>query len=73
MLKNDPPPDSIKDIIARIGEDEPEEEITAADAGEAFETVRAYLEENLGGKSYKAAIETLDALKAAIETAGAEK
>jgi len=61
MLKTDPPPESIAEIINRP------ELITAADVDEALETVRAYLEESLGGKSYKAVIEKLDALKAAIE------
>jgi hypothetical protein len=71
-LKSDPPPESISAIIARIDEDKPEKEITAADAGEALETVRAFLEENLGGKSYRAAMEKLGALKEAVETAGNE-
>jgi hypothetical protein len=70
MLKTDPPPESIAEIINRIDEDEPEQ-ITVADADDALETVRAYLEESLGGKSYKAIVEKLDALKAAIvKTAG---
>jgi len=69
-LKSDPPPESIAGIINRVDKSEP---ITAADAGEAIETVRAYFEENLGGKSYKAVIENLDALRKAVETAGAEE
>jgi hypothetical protein len=72
MLKNDPPPKSIAAIIAKIDQDEPEKEITAAEAGEALETVRAYLEENLGGKIYKAVLEKLDALRETVETAGNE-
>jgi len=72
ILKTDPPPKSIAEIINRIDEDEPEI-ITAADAGEALETVRAYLEESLGGKSYKAVVEKLDTLRKAVETAGAEE
>ena len=72
MLKSDPPPESIAEIINRIVEDEPKPP-TAADAGEALETVRAYLEESLGGKSYKAVIENLDALRKAVETAEAEE
>ena len=72
MLKSDPPPESIAEIINRIDEDEPKPP-TAADAGEALETVRAYLEESLGGKSYKAVVEKLDALREAVETAEAEE
>jgi hypothetical protein len=67
-IKNDPPPESIAAIIARIDEGEPEKEIAIADAGEALETVRAYLEENLGGKSYRAILESLNALQKAIKT-----
>jgi hypothetical protein len=72
MLKTDPPPTSIAEIINRVDEDEPEP-ITVTDAKEAIETVRAYLEESLGGKSYKAVTEKLDALRKAVETAEAEK
>jgi hypothetical protein len=72
MLKTDPPPKSIAEIINRIDEDEPKPP-TAADAGEALETVRTYLEESLGGKSYKAVVEKLDELRKAVETAGSEK
>jgi len=72
MLKTDPPPKSIAEIISRIDEDEPES-ITATDAGKALETLGVYLEESLGGKSYKAIVEKLDALRKAVETAGAEE
>jgi len=70
MLKSDPPPESIAGIINRIDEDKPKPP-TAADAGEAIETVRAYLEESLGGKSYKTVIENLNALKMAVKKAEA--
>jgi hypothetical protein len=72
MLKSDPPPKSIAEIINRVVEDEPKLP-TAADARKALETVRAYLEESLGGKSYKAVTEKLDGLRKAVETAEAEE
>jgi len=68
LLKSDTPPESIAAIINRETEPEPP---TAADAEKALETVREYFEENLGGKSYKAIVEKLDALQEAVETAGA--
>jgi hypothetical protein len=65
LLKNDPVPASIADIIARIDEDEPKPP-TAEDAGNALETVRAFFQENVGGKSFKAVCVSLDALRGAL-------
>jgi len=68
-LKNDPVPESIKDIIAQIdGEPEPP---TAAAATEAMETIKTYLEYTLGGKIYHASSEKLNALQEIINKAEA--
>ena len=64
-LKNNPPPESIAAIINR---DKPES-ITAEDAKEALCTVEKFLEHNMGGKRYRAALKKLDTLlSAAIKT-----
>jgi hypothetical protein len=64
-LKNDPVPESIADIIARIdNEDQPP---TAVDANNAIETMRTYFENNMGGKSFNAICTSLDALKKAVK------
>ncbi|MCL2277180.1 MAG: hypothetical protein FWC21_04720 [Treponema sp.] len=66
-LKNDPVPESIKEIIAQIdGEPEPP---TAAAATEALETIKTYLEYVLGGKTYRASSEKLTALQEIINMA----
>jgi hypothetical protein len=66
MLKRDPPPKSIAGLIAR----EPAQEPPAAeDAEKALDTVKAFFEESLGGKSFKAACASLDALREALRDA----
>jgi hypothetical protein len=72
-IKNDPVPESIAAIIARIGQESEPEPPTAADAGKAIDTVRAFLEDGLGGKRFKAACTSLDALREAVKTAEAAK
>jgi hypothetical protein len=72
MLKRDPPPESIAAVIA-LGDGAAETEPPdAEDAKEAIETLKAFFEENMGGKIYKTVIENLDALKMAVKKAGAQ-
>ena len=66
QLKSDPVPESIAAIMNRKDEPKP---ITAADAGEALDTVKAFFEENLGGKNFRAILESLGALRAAVNAA----
>jgi hypothetical protein len=70
-LKADPVPDSIAAIIARIDQKDEPQPPTAADAGKALETIKAFFEDNLGGKSYRVALEKLDALRETVKTAEA--
>jgi hypothetical protein len=70
IINNDPPPETIAGIISR--EDEPEP-FTATDARKALKIVRLFFENSLGGKSFKAACASLDALSEAVKTAEAEK
>ena len=65
QLKNDPVPESIKDIIAQIDQEETQAP-TAEDAGEALDTLKVFFEENLGGKSFKAVRASLDALRETV-------
>jgi hypothetical protein len=69
MLKSDSPPESIAAIIARIDEDEPEKEITAADAEKALDTVKAFFEENIPRKVIAAALQSVEAMREAVKTA----
>ena len=70
-LKADPLPASIAGIIARI--DEPPEAPDAADARKAIETLKAFFEDSLGGKRFKAACTSLDALREAVKKAEADE
>ena len=67
QLKNDPPPASIAGIIAKIDQDDPPDTPTAADAKKSLDTLKAFFEDNLGGKSFKAACTSLDALREAVK------
>ena len=72
MLKRDAPPESIAAIIARgdgAAETEPPD---AEDATGAIDTLKAFFEENAGGKIYKTVIDNLNALKMAVKKAGAQ-
>jgi hypothetical protein len=71
ILKRDPPPEIIAAIIARGNQGAEPEPPDAADASEALNTLRIFFEESLGGKSYKAILTSLDALKQAVEKAEA--
>jgi hypothetical protein len=64
LLKNDPAPDSIVAIINRKDEPKPP---TAEDAEKAIDTLKAFFEDSLGGKSRKAVTEKLDALEQAVK------
>jgi hypothetical protein len=66
-LKNDPPPESIADIIAQIDKEEEPQTPTAAVAEKAIETVRTFFEDNMGGESFKAICVSLDELKKAVK------
>jgi hypothetical protein len=67
LLKNDPVPKSIADIIARIDQEKEPQPLTAAIAEKAIETVRTFFEDNLGGKSFKAISVSLDELKKVVK------
>jgi hypothetical protein len=72
MLKSDPPPESIAEIINRIDEDEPAL-ITAEDAERALDTVKAFFEKNIPHKVIAAALSSVDAMRDAVKTAEAGK
>jgi len=59
LSKNDPAPESISAIVNRADEPDP---ITVTDAGKALDTVKAFLEEALRRKKYRAVMDALDAL-----------
>ena len=61
----DPPPDSIKDIIARIGQGGPP---TEDDVAKALNIVTAFFEENMGGRSFKAACELVETLRSTVSS-----
>jgi hypothetical protein len=67
FLKNDPPPASIAAIIASADEPEP---VTADDAEEALDTVKAFLEETLAKKGLAAAMNTIGTLRETIKNTG---
>ena len=67
QLKIDPVPESIKDIIAKIDQINEPEPPNAAACGEALETIKAYFENNLGGKKYREISQTLCALQTAVK------
>jgi hypothetical protein len=67
LLKGDPAPESIAAIINRKDAPQPP---TTSDAEKALDTVKAFFEENLGGKSFRETLELLGNLRAALKTAG---
>jgi hypothetical protein len=71
ILKRDPPPEIIAAIIARGDSTADPEPPNAQDAEEAIDTLKAFFEENAGGKIYKTLIENLNALKIAVKKSGA--
>jgi hypothetical protein len=64
LLKSDPPPESIAGIINRG--DVPEE-VTSGKAENALDTLKDFLEYNLGGKTFKTVSASLDALREAVK------
>ena len=72
ILKRDPPPESIAALIARGDQAAEKEPPDAEEATDAIDTLKAYFENNLGGKIYKTVIENLNALKMAIKKAEAQ-
>jgi hypothetical protein len=70
LLKNDPPPESIAAVINRG--DAPEK-VTAGKAENALDTLKDFLEYNLGGKTFKTVSASLDALREAVKNTEAAK
>ena len=64
LLKSDPPPEGIAEIINRKDKPKPPGN---KDAEEAIDTLKSFFEDNLGGKGFNAVIEKLDALKQAVK------
>jgi hypothetical protein len=71
-LKNDPPPESIAAIIAKVDEDKPELS-GAAEAEKALDTLGVYFEENLGGRLFKTVSGSLDSLRYAVKKLGTDE
>ena len=71
ILERDPPPKSIAGFIEREDR-EGEEAPDAADAHEALDTLKAFLMDSLGGKSFKVACTSLYALREAVKKSEAE-
>ena len=72
-IEDDLIPDSIKDIIARIDQEDNPKPPTVADAEKALDVVKDFFQENIPHKAIAAALSSVDAMRDAVKTAGAGK
>jgi hypothetical protein len=64
----DPPPDS----IAAIVDPDKTESVSAGEAGEALDTLKAFFEENLARGKIPEALKSLESVRDAVAAAGSE-